>query len=102
VLEQWETCINPNYRDIALAEVSPFLRTPRRLLKQVGARWRQPIRATVEVRGSFNDWPRGPYQLAALLLRSPELPRQIAMMLWRQVRTMVRGEAISRVRIPEV
>jgi hypothetical protein len=96
VLEQWETSINPNYRDMALAEIAAFLPTPGRLRSEVAARWRHPIRATVEVRGSFNEWPRGPYQLAALLLRSPELPRQMAMLLWYRVRLALKKEAMTR------
>ena len=86
VLEQWQTCINPNYRDMALRETLGLLRTPARLLHELGGRWRHPIRATVEVGGRFNDWPRGPYQLSALLLRSPELPRQLAIMAWSKLR----------------
>lgn len=101
VLEQWRTCLNPNYRDMALAEIPTLLRTPGKLLAELAARWRHPIRATVEVRGRFNDWPRGPYQAGALLLRSPELPRQMAIMLWRQLRSMTRSEAITRLPLPD-
>ena len=96
VLEQWQTCINPNYRDMALAEIPTFLVTPGKLFSELAARWRHPIRATVEVRGSFNEWPRGPYQLAALLLRSPELPRQMALLLFRKLRLLIKSEAITR------
>jgi hypothetical protein len=96
VLEQWQTCINPNYRDMALAEIPTFLATPGKLLSELAARWRHPIRATVEVGGSFNEWPRWPYQLAALVQRSPELPRQIALLLWRKLRLLRRSETITR------
>jgi hypothetical protein len=88
VLEQWQTCVNPNYRDLALAEIQPFFGAPKRLYAHLASRWRHPIRATIEVRGSFNNWPRGPYQFAALLLRSSELPRQIALLLARKLRSI--------------
>jgi hypothetical protein len=102
VLEQWETCFNPHYRDMALAELPGFLATPGRLLAEVAARWRHPIRATIEARGRFNDLPRWPYQLAALLLRSPELPRQIALMLWRQAQSLRKREAVTRFQISDL
>jgi len=88
VMRQWQSCINPNYRDIALAELRPFLRNPKRLAIELSDRWSHPIRATVEVGGQFSDNPRGPYQLAALLLRSPELPRQIAMLASRRIQSL--------------
>lgn len=83
VLKQWETCVNANYRDMALAEVGPLLSSPNRLVKELSTRWHYPIRATMELRGSFNEWPRAPYQVAAVLLRAPELPRQIALLIAR-------------------
>lgn len=86
VLKQWETCVNANYRDMALVEVGPLLRSPRHLVKELSTRWHYPIRATMELRGSFNEWPRAPYQVAAVLLRSPELPRQIALLIARSFR----------------
>ena len=86
VLERWETCLNPNYRDMALKEMSPFLRSPTRFGKELRTRWHYPIRATMEVRGGFNDWPRAPYQMAAILLRWTELPRQLAMLSARWAR----------------
>lgn len=89
VLEQWRTCINPNYRDMALADVSSLLGMPKKLVKEMGARWRHPIRATIETGGGFNNRPRWPYQVAALLLRSHQLPRQIWKMSWRQIRSLV-------------
>jgi hypothetical protein len=97
VLKQWETCVNANYRDMALAEVGPFLRSPGRLTKELSTRWHYPIRATMELRGSFNEWPRAPYQIAAVLLRTPELPRQIAMLIARSIR----GQTVRRASPPE-
>ena len=45
----------------ALVELRPFLRSPTRLIKGLGERWHRPIGATLD-RGSFNDWPRAPYE----------------------------------------
>lgn len=49
-----------------------------RLIGELYARWDNPVRATVALGGRFNAWPRLPYQLAEVVVRSPELPRQLA------------------------
>jgi hypothetical protein len=95
VLERWETCLNPNYRDMLLKEMSPFFRSPTRLVKELRTRWHYPIRATMEVRGSFSDSSRVPYQAAAILLRWTELPRQIAMLIARRIRAQKPRSASS-------
>jgi hypothetical protein len=95
VLEQWELCFNPNYRDIALAEMGPLVRSPARLFKELAVRWHYPIRATMEVRGSFNQWPRAPYQFAAILLRWTEFPRQVVMLVERWLRYRVESKDLS-------
>ena len=53
------------------------------------SRWDNPARATARLRGRFNNWPRLPYQLGELLLRSPEVPRQLRIIL--RPRTRVAG-----------
>ena len=45
---------------------------PMRLLEDIYFRC-DPIRATVETNGVFSGAPRLPYQLAALLRRTPEI-----------------------------
>jgi hypothetical protein len=40
------------------------------MIKGVLARWPDPISATFNVQGSFNDLPRFPYQLADFILLS--------------------------------
>ena len=45
------------------------------------SRWDNPVRATARLRGRFNNWPRLPYQLGELLLRSPEVPLQLRIIL---------------------
>jgi hypothetical protein len=77
VLAQWGRNRDPNERAMALPEL--FKSTGyRKLFSEICARWDNPVRATVRLRGSFNDWPRWPYQLGELLLRSPELLGQLA------------------------
>jgi len=95
VLERWETCLNPNYRDMALKEMRPFLGSPTRFVKELRTRWHYPIRATMEVRGGFNDWPRAPYQMGAILLRWTELPRQLALLTSRWARAQKKRGASS-------
>jgi hypothetical protein len=93
VLAQWQTCINPNYREMALKEIPTLLLSPRKLFVELSARFSHPIRATIEVRGRFNELPRWPYQLGALLLRWYELPRQLALIPWHQLRKLAaRGQ----------
>ncbi len=46
------------------------LRHPSLLLKAIRLRWPDPIKATVGVRGPFNDLPRLPFQLAECVART--------------------------------
>jgi hypothetical protein len=48
------------------------------------------------LRGRFNAWPRLPYQLGEVVVRSPELPRQMAIMLWQKLKLMTNSAAITR------
>jgi hypothetical protein len=77
VLRQWHLCVNPDSRKMALPALTEHLLKPGGLLQEIRTRWDHPIRATIQLHGSFNDWPRLPYQLGAWLMRSRELPRQL-------------------------
>ena len=70
VLKQWET--HPVVRPPITQQRAfrTYLRHPAGLLKAVGARWPDPISATVTVNGSFNQWPRLPYQLGSIAVRA--------------------------------
>jgi hypothetical protein len=81
VLRQWSRGRNPDAAGMALPVLRENISTPDRLFNEIDARWDNPVRATVTLRGSFNQWPRWPYQVAELFLHSPEVPRQLAMML---------------------
>jgi hypothetical protein len=77
VLAQWGRERDPNERAMALPQL---FRTAgyRKVFSEFCARWDNPVRATVRLRGSFSDWPRWPYQLGELFLRSPELLGELA------------------------
>lgn len=78
VLAQWGRNRDPNHRAMALPELLKRTTGYRTFFSELCARWKNPVRATVRLRGRFNDWPRWPYQLGELFLRSPEIPRQLA------------------------
>jgi hypothetical protein len=86
VLRQWGRSLNPHALEMALSALSVRTDDTRKFFKEVYARWDQPVRATIALRGRFNNWPRWPYQLGELLLRSSEVPKQLALM-FRQVST---------------
>jgi hypothetical protein len=81
VLRQWGRSLNPHALEMALPALSARKNDARKLFKEIYARWDQPVRATVAVRGRFNNWPRLPYQLGELLLRSSEVPKQLGKMI---------------------
>ncbi|HKO97103.1 MAG TPA: nucleotidyltransferase family protein [Pyrinomonadaceae bacterium] len=71
VLQQWATPFAmdqpPMSHPLPMAEL---LRRPSGLLEGLGKRWPNPILATVSVEGSFNEFPRFPYQLANCVSRA--------------------------------
>jgi hypothetical protein len=76
VLRRWGRWFNSDYRDTARFSLWAHRWEPMRLLEDIYFRC-DPIRATVEMGGSFNSRPRLPYQLAALLRRTPEVTVRI-------------------------
>jgi hypothetical protein len=67
VLQEWGTGRPPQG---AREPMGDALRHPRRLLGALRVRWPNAVEATVGVRGSFDAWPRLPYQLAECVRRS--------------------------------
>ena len=90
VLRQWDRCRNSHAAGTALPTLLSVLTEPKSLLAELYARWDNPVRSTTSLRGRFNDWPRWPYQLCELIKHSPELPRQLSLMiregLWKRTR----------------
>lgn len=76
VLRRWGRWFNSDYRDKAWSSLSSHKSKPMRLFEDIYFRC-DPIRATVEMEGGFNNGPRLPYQLAALLRRTPEVMERI-------------------------
>jgi hypothetical protein len=74
VLRQWgRSDTSP-----AFAALCRKFTQPKQFLQEFLARWDQPVRATVALRGRFNYWPRFPYQLLYLVARtSAELQKQL-------------------------
>lgn len=72
VLRRWGRWFNSDYRDKAWSSLWSHKLKPMRLLEDIYFRC-DPIRATVELEGAFSNRPRLPYQLAALLRRTPEI-----------------------------
>jgi hypothetical protein len=50
---------------------------PTELLNRLRVHWRNPVEATCELGGAFNNWPRLPYQVAAAARRAPDLLRAL-------------------------
>lgn len=87
VLRQWDRCRNPDAAGMALPTLLAGLSEPKKIFSEWSARWDNPVRATVALRGQLNDWPRLPYQLAELIRHTPEVPRQVRLMFRERVRT---------------
>jgi hypothetical protein len=62
VLKQWDAPFNTLYESPPL--MSGYLRRPLDFLREIPNRWPNPIAATVNVRGEFNNFPRFTYQTA--------------------------------------
>lgn len=73
VLAQWGTGKVTKGRRVPLASQ---LRNPVRLLQSLWERWPNAIEATVGMKGSFNNWPRLPYQLGECVRRTAGFTRQ--------------------------
>jgi hypothetical protein len=66
VLEQWGNLFQPDHLPVQPRPLLAYsLRRPKRLLREIRERWPDPIVATFNLRGQFNNFPRLPYQLGA-------------------------------------
>jgi Uncharacterised nucleotidyltransferase len=73
VLRQWGRGRDPDTAGASLPSLYANWTHPAKAWREMAARWDRPVRATVAIRGGFNNWPRFPYQLGELLSRLPEL-----------------------------
>jgi hypothetical protein len=73
VLHQWGIGAGSSQHE-ALRKSLPYLvLRPRLLIQELRVHWQNPIEATVDVGGPFNELPRLPFQVAAALRRIPRL-----------------------------
>ena len=71
VLKQWEKPFAKNHGVARhLAPMASYLRNPSGLLRDIRTRWPNPIEATVNVGGPFNEFPRLPFQIAQCIART--------------------------------
>jgi putative nucleotidyltransferase-like protein len=96
VLRQWSRSLSPNFREPALPSLLGRLTVWKELTRDLYSRLDQPVRATVALRGRFNNWPRLPYQLGELLLHSAEAPKQLGMMMRELVAAKEFNSSIQR------
>jgi len=68
VLKQWASLTQPDHLPVQPRPLmAATLRTPRKALKGVFERWPDPVTATFNLNGQFNNFPRFPYQLGDFL-----------------------------------
>lgn len=75
VLRQWGMACGASTHAPLAQVLRSGLKHPAALLAEARLHWRNPVQATVEVRGPFNELPRLPFQVAATLLRALNLSR---------------------------
>jgi len=76
VTRRWGRWFNSDYRNTAIPSLWSNKWKPMRVVEDIYFRC-DPIRATVEMKGSFNRGPRLPYQIAAFLWRAPEITTRV-------------------------
>lgn len=78
VLKQWETPFREAHESLPL--LAGYLRRPVDFVREIPNRWPDPIVATINVRGKFNNYPRVAYQLCEMAARTAKffwsLPRR--------------------------
>jgi len=75
VLRKWERSVSPNYH-VPLSALLGDDGARREFSENFLGRLDQPVRATVALRGRFNNWPRLPYQLGEFFLHGAEKCRK--------------------------
>ncbi|MEP7272452.1 MAG: nucleotidyltransferase family protein [Acidobacteriota bacterium] len=58
-------------------QVKNLIRKPLALIKELPRHWPNAIEATINLRGRFSDWPRFPYQLGEVLVKTARLLRHV-------------------------
>jgi hypothetical protein len=80
VLKQWEKPFREFHESLPL--MAGYLRRPVNFVREIPNRWPNPIVATINVRGKFNNYPRAPYQLCEMASRTAKffwsLPQRVS------------------------
>jgi len=85
VLKQWETPFAKDQSPMKnRAPMAAYLRHPSGALEDLRARWPNPIMATIDMEGRFNELPRLPYQLGTCLARALKFLGQLPKLLRQQ------------------
>jgi hypothetical protein len=71
VLRKWQRSVSPNYR-VPLSAVFRGDAGWKEFGSNRFTRLDQPVRATIALRGRFNNWPRLPYQLGEVCLHGAD------------------------------
>jgi hypothetical protein len=76
ILKEWEAKM-PSMPERHITPMARYLRYPAGILKGLRHRWPNPIEATVQVRGPFNELPRLPFQLGNCLARTAKFAARL-------------------------
>ncbi|HUQ31305.1 MAG TPA: nucleotidyltransferase family protein [Pyrinomonadaceae bacterium] len=76
VFKEWEA-VKPSMTERHITPMARYLRYPTGILKGLRHRWPNPIEATVQVRGPFNELPRLPFQLGNCLARTAKFAARL-------------------------
>lgn len=76
VLRNWDRCSGASQREPLLAALMSRIGDPGGLIEEVRFRWDRPIEASLDMNAPFNSIPRLPFQLAATLMRVPQVLAQ--------------------------
>ena len=82
VLKRWNNPY-PVHLPLIMDQIASCWFQPMHLLKSLSDRWPTPVEATIRLRGSFNELPRLPYQVANCLCRAAKLLPQLQRLLRR-------------------
>jgi hypothetical protein len=74
VMEQWNAPSPPNLLT-ALEQIRKDLLEPRKILDDLRKRWPNPIQATMDANGPFNEMSRLPFQIGSCCVRAVKLLR---------------------------
>ncbi len=85
VLKQWETPLAKDQSPMKnRAPMAAYLRHPSGALEDLRNRWPNPIIATIDMEGRFNELPRLPYQLGNCVSRGLKFLGQLPKLLKQQ------------------